>query len=80
MQNEGYPLRMSEIIATLEAPVYVERVMMTDAKNIARTRKAVRKALKNQIEKKGFSFVEVLSACPTGWKMSSVNAKKWITE
>jgi 2-oxoisovalerate ferredoxin oxidoreductase beta subunit len=77
-QNEGYPLHMSEIIATLEAPVYVERVMLTDAKNIARTRKAVRKALNIQIEKKGFSFVEVLSACPTGWKMSAVNAKKWI--
>lgn len=80
MQNEGFPLRMSEIIATLEAPVYVERVMLTDAKNIARTRKAVRKALKNQIEKKGFSFVEVLSACPTGWKTTPVNSKKWITD
>lgn len=80
MQNEGYPLKMSELIATLEAPVYVERVMLTDAKNIARTRKAVRKALKNQIDKKGFSFVEVLSACPTGWKMTPVNSKKWITD
>ncbi|MBN2781194.1 MAG: 2-oxoacid:acceptor oxidoreductase family protein [Candidatus Marinimicrobia bacterium] len=79
-QNEGFPLRMSEIIATLEAPVYVERVMLTDAKNIARTRKAVRKALKIQIDKKGFSFVEVLSACPTGWKMTPVNSKKWITD
>ncbi|MCD6446975.1 MAG: 2-oxoacid:acceptor oxidoreductase family protein [Candidatus Marinimicrobia bacterium] len=80
MQNEGYPLRMSEIIATLEAPVYVERVMLTDPKNIARARKAVRKALKIQIDKKGFSFVEVLSACPTGWKMTSVDSKKWITD
>jgi 2-oxoisovalerate ferredoxin oxidoreductase beta subunit len=80
MQNEGYPLRMSEIIATLEAPVYVERVMLTDAKNIARTRKAVRKALKIQMEKKGFSFVEVLSGCPTGWKETPVNSKKWITD
>ncbi|MDD5709375.1 MAG: 2-oxoacid:acceptor oxidoreductase family protein [Candidatus Marinimicrobia bacterium] len=79
-QNEGFPLRMSEIIATLEAPVYVERVMLTDAKNIARTRKAVRKALIIQVEKKGFSFVEVLSPCPTGWKMTPVNSKKWITD
>ncbi|MDD3965463.1 MAG: 2-oxoacid:acceptor oxidoreductase family protein [Candidatus Neomarinimicrobiota bacterium] len=79
-QNEGFPLRMSEIIATLEAPVYVERVMLTDTKNIARTRKAVRKALSIQIEKKGFSFVEVLSPCPTGWKMTPVNSKKWITD
>jgi len=80
MQNEGYPLRMAEIIATLEAPVYVERVMMTDPKNIARTRKAVRKALQIQIDKKGFSFVEVLSGCPTGLKMTPVNTKKWITD
>ncbi|MFA6617761.1 MAG: 2-oxoacid:acceptor oxidoreductase family protein [Candidatus Neomarinimicrobiota bacterium] len=80
VQNEGYPLHMSEIIATLEAPVYVERVMLTDAKNIARARKAVRKALKNQIENKGFSFVEVLAACPTGLKMTAVNSKKWINE
>jgi len=79
-QNEGYPLKMSEIIATLEAPVYVERVMLTDVKNINRTRKAVRKALKIQIEKKGFSFVEVLSPCPTGWKMTPVNGKKWVTD
>ena len=80
MQNEGYPLRMAEIIATLEAPVYVERTMLTDAKNIARTRKAVRKALKIQMEKKGFTFVEVLSGCPTGLKQSPVDSKKWITD
>ncbi|MEA2076393.1 MAG: 2-oxoacid:acceptor oxidoreductase family protein [Candidatus Marinimicrobia bacterium] len=80
MQNEGYPLRMAEIIATLEAPVYVERVMMTDPKNIARTRKAVRKALKIQMDKKGFSFVEVLSGCPTGLKMTPIETKNWITD
>ncbi len=80
MQNEGYPLRMAEIIATLEAPVYVERVMLTDPKNVARARKAVRKALKTQIDKKGFSFIEVLSGCPTGLKMTPVNSKKWITD
>jgi 2-oxoisovalerate ferredoxin oxidoreductase beta subunit len=79
-QNEGFPLRMSEIIATLEAPVYVERVMLTDVKNINRARKAVRKALKVQIDKKGFSFVEVLSPCPTGWKMNPVDSKKWIVD
>ncbi|RKY47311.1 MAG: 2-ketoisovalerate ferredoxin oxidoreductase [Candidatus Neomarinimicrobiota bacterium] len=76
--SEGFPLRMSEIIATLEAPVYVERCMLTDARNIAKTRKAVRKALKAQIDHKGFSFVEVLSGCPTGWKMTPQEAKNWI--
>jgi len=80
VQNEGYPLKMSEIISTLEAPVYVERVMLTNPKNITKARKAVRKAIKTQIDNKGFSFVEVLSACPTGWKKTSQESKEWITD
>ncbi|OIO66010.1 MAG: 2-ketoisovalerate ferredoxin oxidoreductase [Candidatus Marinimicrobia bacterium CG1_02_48_14] len=76
--NEGYPIKMSEIIASLTAPVYVERVMMADTKSISNTRRAVRKAIKNQVEKKGFSFVEVLSTCPTGWKMTAPQAEEWI--
>ncbi|MEA1986177.1 MAG: 2-oxoacid:acceptor oxidoreductase family protein [Candidatus Marinimicrobia bacterium] len=78
VENEGYPIRMSELLATLEAPVYIERVMLTDAKNIQKARKAVRKALKNQIDNKGFSFVEVLSACPTGWKQTPHESLNWI--
>lgn len=79
-QNEGYPIRMCEIISTLEAPVYVERTALVDFKTIFRTRTAIRKAIKNQIEKKGFSFIEVLSPCPTGWKLSPVKSQKWIRE
>ncbi|MCG8604383.1 2-oxoacid:acceptor oxidoreductase family protein [bacterium] len=80
IENEGYPLRVSELLATLEAPVYIERVAITDAKHVMKTRKAIRKALQNQIEGRGFSFVEVLSACPTGWKMTPSEAKKWLLE
>ena len=80
VENEGYPIHMSEIIATLEAPVYVERVMLGDTKSIMHTRKAVRKALKIQIEKNGFSFIEVLSACPSGWKMTPIQGEKWVTD
>lgn len=76
--NEGYPIRMTEIISKLEAPVYVERCMMADTKSINTTRKAVRKAIKNQVEKKGFSFVEVLSTCPTGWKMTPPQSEEWV--
>jgi len=79
-QNEGFPLRVCELISQLNAPVYVERVAITDAKHIMKTRAAVRKALKNQMENKGFSLVEVLSACPSGWKMTPVQAKQWIEE
>ena len=78
--NEGFPIRMCELISQLEAPVYVERTAMMDFKTINRTKKAIRKALKNQIENKGFSFVEVLSTCPTGWKINPTDAQDWLKE
>ncbi len=78
LQNEGYPIKMAEIIASLESPVYVERVMMADVRSKNAARKAVRKGIKNQIEKKGFSFIEVLSTCPTGWKMTAPQSEEWI--
>lgn len=78
--NEGYPMKMCEIISALEAPVYVERVALTDPINTSKVRRAVRKALKTQMEGKGFSFVEVLSVCPSGWKMTPVQAKRWLND
>jgi 2-oxoisovalerate ferredoxin oxidoreductase beta subunit len=75
---EGYPLRMCELLATLEAPVYIERVALTDAKYHMRARKAVRRALQTQIDGLGFSFIEVLTACPTGWKMNPPDAIQWV--
>ncbi len=78
--NEGYPIRMSEMIATLEAPVYVERVALTDPKNTSKVRRAVRKALQIQMDNKGFSLVEVLSVCPSGWKMTPTQSKQWLTD
>ncbi len=80
LKNEGYPIKMSEIIATLEAPVYVERVMIGDAKSIRQARKAVRKALKLQIEKNAFCFIEVLSACPSNLKMDPKQGIKWVQD
>ncbi len=79
-ENEGFPLRVVELLATLEAPVYLERVALTDVKNINRARLAIRKAIQNQVENKGFSLVEILSPCPTGWKINPVDSKKWIKE
>ena len=78
LKNEGYPIRMAEIIASLESPVYVERVMLADTRSINAARKAVRKGIMNQIKHKGFSFVEVLSTCPTGWKMTAPQSQEWI--
>ena len=79
-KNEGYPLHMSELISTLEAPVYVERVALSDNKNIMKARKAVRRALEIQRDGIGFSFVEILSPCPTIWAKDPVDARKWIAE
>lgn len=78
--NEGYPLHMAELLSTLDAPVYVERVSLHDNKNIMKARKAVRKALQLQREGAGFSFVELLSPCPTIWKMTPQESRKWIEE
>jgi len=78
--NEGYPLHMSELLSTLEAPVYIERVALNDNKNIMKARKAVRKALELQREGAGFSFIEILSPCPTIWKMTPQESRKWIEE
>lgn len=79
VENEGYPMRVCELLATLQAPVYIERVAISDAKHVMKARKAIRKGIKNQIEGKGFSFVEVLSSCPTGWKMTPIEAQEWIS-
>ncbi|MBF0443131.1 MAG: 2-oxoacid:acceptor oxidoreductase family protein [Oligoflexales bacterium] len=77
---EGYPIKMAEIISTLTAPVYVERVAVSDSKNIMKAKKAIQKALQCQKDKKGFTFVEILSPCPIGWKMDPVDAVKHIEE
>jgi len=78
--NEGFPVKVAELISQLRAPVYVERVALFDNKQRAKTRMAVRKALKNQIDNLGFSLVEILSPCPSGWKMDPVDSMKWIRD
>jgi 2-oxoisovalerate ferredoxin oxidoreductase beta subunit len=78
--NEGYPLRVSELLSTLEAPVYIERVALGDNKQIAQAARAIRRAVENQVRGLGFSLVEVLSPCPTIWKMTPVEAQRWVRE
>jgi 2-oxoglutarate ferredoxin oxidoreductase subunit beta len=75
---EGYPIRMSEILALGEGTVYIERTAVNSPANIRRTKKAIRKALQTQIDNLGFSLVEILSPCPTNWKMSPLEAWQWI--
>jgi 2-oxoisovalerate ferredoxin oxidoreductase beta subunit len=78
--NEGFPLHVSELLATLEAPAYIERVALCDNKNIMRARRAVRKALEGQRAGGGFSLIEILSPCPTIWDKDPVDARKWVLE
>jgi 2-oxoisovalerate ferredoxin oxidoreductase beta subunit len=78
--NEGFPLHVCELLSQLDAPVYIERVALSDNKNIMRARRAVRKALEIQRDGLGFSFVEILSPCPTIWGMDPVPARKWVGE
>jgi 2-oxoisovalerate ferredoxin oxidoreductase beta subunit len=78
--NEGYPLHMSELLATLQAPVYIERVALGDNKLIARADKAIHRAIENQVKGLGFSLVEVLSPCPTIWKKEPLEAQRWVRE
>ena len=78
--NEGFPLHVAELLATLQAPVYIERVALADGKHIMQARKAIRKALEIQRDGGGFTLVEILSPCPTIWKKDPVEARKWVAE
>jgi 2-oxoisovalerate ferredoxin oxidoreductase beta subunit len=78
--NEGYPLRVSELLATLDGPVYIERVGLGDNKQIAQAARAIKRAVENQVSGLGFSLVEVLSPCPTIWKMSPLDAQHWVRD
>ena len=78
--NEGFPLHMAELLATLEAPAYIERVALSDNKNIMKARRAIRKAIEIQRDGAGFSFVEILSPCPTIWGKDPVEARRWVLE
>lgn len=80
MDHEGQAIRMTEIIATLGGTAYAARVAVDTVKNIRRAKKAVRKAFEVQMLDKGLGFVEVLSTCPTNWKMNPVQANKRISE
>jgi 2-oxoisovalerate ferredoxin oxidoreductase beta subunit len=71
---------VSELLATLEAPVYIERVGLGDNKQIAQAARAIKRAVENQVRGLGFSLIEVLSPCPTIWKMTPVEAQHWVRD
>jgi 2-oxoisovalerate ferredoxin oxidoreductase beta subunit len=76
----GQPARMAELMAQLDGPVYVERVALYDAKQRTRAKKAIKKSLELQVGNRGFSFVEVLSECPTHLGVTPLEAEAWVRE
>ena len=78
VEKNGNPIRVSEMLATLDGPAYIERVSVHDVKHVMAAKKAILKAFKNQVEGKGFSMVEVLSTCSTNWGMTPTEALKWL--
>lgn len=79
-QKAGYPMRVSEMLATLAGPAYIERVSAAKPAHLPALKRAIKKAFQNQIDNKGFSFVEVLSTCPTNWGMRPLQACDWVVE
>lgn len=76
----GNPIRVCELLSTLDGPVYIERVSVDSAPNVIKAKKAIKKALECQMKGLGFSFVEVVSSCPTNWGMTPVKAMEFVRE
>jgi len=78
--TQGYPVKVSEMLSTLDGPEFIARVAVNNVKNVKEAQKVIKKAFENQINNKGFSLVEVVSSCPTNWGMTPVDALKWVDE
>ena len=76
----GAPIKMSEMLSQVPGAYYIERCAVNNNANILKTKKAIKKAFKYQMEGKGFCMIEVLSTCPTNWGLSPVEAIKWLEE
>jgi 2-oxoglutarate ferredoxin oxidoreductase subunit beta len=80
VNEDGFPLRMSEVLAQLKTPAYIARVSMHSPSEIIKAKRVVKKAFEYQISNTCFSFVEFLSTCPTNWGLSPVEAYKWLKD
>ena len=76
----GFPIRVSEMLATLDGAAYIERVSVDCVKNVNAAKKAIKKAFQTQLDGKGFSLIEVVSSCPTNWGLSPNDALQWLRD
>ena len=79
-KEHGYPMHMCEILDQLRAPVYLERTSCNNPANVMRTKRAIKKAFRNQLDGKGFSMVEIVTTCPTNWGMDALSALDYLEE
>lgn len=79
-EGQGWPLKISELLANLPGVKYVERTSLHSPQEIIKTRQAIKQAFQNQMENRGFSMVEVLSSCPTYWGLSPKQALEWMKD
>ena len=79
-KTQGMPIRICELLSSLDAPAYLARVTVNSVANVRKAKKSILKAFRNQVEGKGFSLVEVLSSCPTNWGLTPEKALRWIDE
>ena len=77
-EKNGNPIKMCELLATLTGPSYIERVALYDAAHVRMAKKAIKKAFTHQVENRGFSFIEILSSCPTNWGMTPEQALAFV--
>jgi 2-oxoglutarate/2-oxoacid ferredoxin oxidoreductase subunit beta len=80
VEQQGFPLHMSEVMSKLDGPSYIVRRSLHDPKNIRQAKKAIRTAFEAQVRGMGFSMVELLSTCPTNWGVTPVEALHWLEE
>ncbi|MCK4418182.1 2-oxoglutarate oxidoreductase [Candidatus Aerophobetes bacterium] len=79
-KEAGYPLKVCELLSSLPGVAYLERIAVNNPVNIRKTKKAIKKSFRLQIEKNRFSLVEILSPCPTCWRLSPLESLKWLEE
>jgi len=77
---EGNPIRVCELLAAVDGPAYIARVAPTSPGGLVKTKNAIKKGFQKQLDCKGFSLIEVLSACPTRWHLSPIDSLKWVDE
>ena len=76
----GYPVKVCELLSTLDGVAFAQRVTVDCVKNVNTARRAIKKAFQNQLDGKGYSIVEVLSTCPTNWGLTPVESLQWLRE